>query len=137
MTIVPAMKRAGRFISSLTAATGTLCLEELACAGWSAAVGEKIAVHTRAVSFASGRLRIEVEDAIWQRQLSVLKGQILARLDDIVGTAVIRDIEFRIVPGRRMPQIASEARKHQDDADEIQDPVLRGIYRRQRGRRSA
>jgi predicted nucleic acid-binding Zn ribbon protein len=131
------MERAGRFISRLKAAAGAVSVEDLACAGWPAAVGKKIAAHARAASFAGGRLRVEVEDPIWQRQLSVLKGQILARLEHVVGAAVIRDVEFQVVPARRQPQIAPEPRKAADEADEIQDPVLRAIYRRQRGRRSA
>src|SRR5512138_1245029 len=105
------MERAGRFISKLRAAAGAVSLEELACAGWRASVGKKIAAHTRAISFAGGCLRVEVEDSIWQRQLSVLKGQILARLDDVVGTAVIRDVEFRAVPARRPPQIDPDPHK--------------------------
>ncbi len=131
------MERAGRFISKLRAAAGAVSLEELSCAGWRAAVGKKIALRTRAVSFADGRLRVEVEDSIWQRQLSVLKGQILARLDDVVGTAVIRDVEFRVVPARRPPQVDPDPHKPRDEADGIQDPVLRAIYRRERGERSA
>ncbi|HSW49390.1 MAG TPA: DUF721 domain-containing protein [Bryobacteraceae bacterium] len=131
------MERAGRVISRAKLAEGAVCLEELACTGWPVAVGTKIAAHTRAASLAAGRLRVEVEDAVWQRQLSVLKKQILARLEEVVGAAVVRDVDFRVVPRRRLPQIASEPRQRPDEADQIQDPVLRSIYRRQRRRRSA
>lgn len=131
------MERAGRVISRAKLAGGAVCMEDLACAGWPAAVGKKIAVHTRAAGLSGGRLRVEVEDAVWQRQLSVLKKQILARLEEVVGAAVVRDIDFRVVPRRRLPQIASEPHKRPDEADQIQDPVLRAIYREQRRRRSA
>ena len=131
------MERAGRVISRTKLAAGAVCLEELACAGWPVAVGKKIAVHTRAISLAGGRLRIEVEDAVWQRQLSVLKRQILSRLEEVVGTSVVRDVEFRVAPRRKLPHSAVEPRKDRDEADQIQDPVLRAIYRRQRRRRSA
>jgi hypothetical protein len=131
------MERAGRVISRAKLADGTVCLEELACTAWPAAVGKKIAVHTRATSLAGGRLRVEVEDAVWQRQLSVLKRQILARLEEVVGTSVVRDVDFRVVPHRRLPQLAAEPHKRADEADQIQDPVLRAIYRQQRRRRSA
>ena len=131
------MERAGRVISRTKLAAGAVCLEELVCAGWPAAVGKKIAVHTRAIGLARGCLRVEVEDAVWQRQLSVLKRQILTRLAEVVGTSVVRDVEFRVAPRRRLPQRAEEPRKERDEADQIQDPVLRAIYLRQRRRRSA
>ena len=131
------MERAGRVISRTKLAAGAVCLEELACAGWPAAVGKKIAAHTRAIALAGGRLRVEVEDAIWQRQLSVLKRQILKRLEEVVGTSVVRDVEYRVAPRRRLPQQALEPRKDRDEADQIQDPGLRAIYRQQRRRRSA
>ncbi len=78
-----------------------------------------------------------MEDAVWQRQLSVLKRQILKRLEEVVGTSVVRDVEYRVAPRRRLPQRALEPRKDRDEADQIQDPVLRAIYRQQRRGRSA
>ncbi len=131
------MERAGRLISKLGLPAGTVSVEELACAGWPAAVGKKIAARTRAVYLAGGRLRVEVEDAIWQRQLTVLKGQILKKLAEVLGQGAVKDVEFRVSPRRRLPQRAAEPRQGQDDADQIPDPVLRTIYRQQRRRRSA
>jgi hypothetical protein len=131
------MERAGRVISRTKLAGGAVSLEELACTGWPVAVGKKIAARTRAITLAGGRLRVDVEDAVWQRQLGVLKNQILARLEEILGTSVVRDVEFRVAPRRRLPQPAAEPHKERDEADQIQDPVLRAIYRQRRRRRSA
>jgi predicted nucleic acid-binding Zn ribbon protein len=131
------MERAGRLISKLGLPTGTVSIEELACAAWPAAVGKKIAARTRALFLAGGRLRVEVEDAVWQRQLTVLKGQILRKLEEVLGQAAVKDVEFRVSPRRRPPQPAPEPRRGQDEADQIPDPFLGAIYRQQRRRRSA
>jgi predicted nucleic acid-binding Zn ribbon protein len=131
------MERAGRLISKLRLPAGTVSAEALACAGWPAAVGKKIAARTRAVFLAGGRLRVEVEDAIWQRQLTVLKFQILKKLEEVLGQGAVKDVEFRVSPRRRLPQRAVVPRQGQDEADQIPDPVLRTIYRQQRRRRSA
>jgi predicted nucleic acid-binding Zn ribbon protein len=131
------MERAGRLISKLKLPAGSVSLEDLACAGWPAAVGKRIAAHARAVSLAGNRLVVEVEDLIWQRQLCVLEGQILRRLEEVVGQSVVRKVEFRVSPPRRQPRRAEEPSPAKDEADQIQDPLLRAIYREQRRRKSA
>jgi hypothetical protein len=137
-TVFPAMERAGRLISKLGLPAGTVSVEALACAGWPAAVGKKIAAHTRPVFLlAGGRLRIDVEDSIWQRQLTALKGQILKKLEEVLGQDAVKDVEFRVSPRRRLPQRAADPRQSQDEADQIPDPVLRTIYKQKRRRRSA
>jgi hypothetical protein len=51
---------------------------------------------------------------------------------------VVADVDFRMLPRRRQPQTAESPRPvKKDDADQIQDPVLRAIYKEKRGRRSA
>ncbi len=131
------MERAGKLISRLKLPAGSVCLEELACAGWSAAVGKKVAAHTRAVALDGNRLLVEVEDALWQRQLFVLKSQILKRLEEVLGPSVVREIEFRHAPRRRLPGRAESPRRASDEADQIRDPVLRAIYKQKRPRKTA
>lgn len=132
------MERAGRLISKLKLPPGSVSLEDLARAGWPAAVGQRIAAHARAVSLAGNRLIVEVEDVVWQRQLFVLKKQILKRLEEVLGRSVVADVDFRMIPRRRQPRSAEAPRPvKNDDADQIQDPVLRAIYKEKRGRRSA
>lgn len=131
------MQRAGGLISKLGLPASAVSPEELACAGWPPAVGKRIAAHARAVSLAGNRLVVEVEDVIWQRQLSVLKAQILKKLEEVLGPSVVADVEFRIPARRRLPQRAELPQQARDDADQIQDPWLRTIYKQQRRRRSA
>jgi hypothetical protein len=80
------------------------------------------------------RLIVEVEDHIWQRQLFSLTPYILGNLEKSVGGGLVEDLEFRVVPRRREPQRAAQAVPAllPDEADGIDDPVLRGIYKASR-----
>jgi hypothetical protein len=77
-------------------------------------------------------LIVEVEDAIWQRQLFVLRHQILRKMDETIGAKMVEDIEFRVSPRRLGPVRAQHATAQTDEADGITDPVLRRIYKASR-----
>ena len=123
------MERASKLIPGLRLPSETITAEEVACAAWPHAVGKKIAVHTRAVRMVRTRLVVEVEDAVWQRQLFTLTRQILRNLEKNLGAGMVEDLEFRVVPRRREPQRALAAAVSQDEAAGIADPVLRSIYK--------
>ena len=80
------------------------------------------------------RLVVEVEDAIWQRQLFALTPQILAKLEQSLGRGVVEEVEFRIVPRRREPRARRRGRTRAGArrSRDIADPVLRSIYRASR-----
>lgn len=126
------MERASRLLSSQTLKSverAGVRTYHLAPGAWAAAVGRKIARHAKPVWLEDGRLVVEVEDAVWQNQLTSLRGQILSKLAAIVGTAPIQTIEFRVTPPRRGPQrVESLEPAFLDDADEIADPVMRRLY---------
>lgn len=130
------MDRAGKLIRKLGLPGGCLTAEDLARAAWPQAVGRRIASHTRVVALFGSRLVVEVEDAIWQRQLETLRGQILSKLQEVAGKETVQAVEFRPGIPRRLPQRAGDARAAEDEADHIQDPVLRRLYIASR-RRSA
>jgi predicted nucleic acid-binding Zn ribbon protein len=125
------MERVGRVVGKLKVTTD----EQLAQAAWPQAVGKKIASHTAPVSLIRNRLVVEVEDAVWQRQLFTLRGQILARIEQVMGRFMVEELEFRIAIPRRAPQ--REERLSGDDADAIHDPVLRNLYKAARRRATA
>ncbi len=131
------MERTAKLFSKLKLPAGTLRPDQLVKAGWPAAVGAKIAAHAKTVWYDQKRLVVEVGDAVWQQQLTALKGQILARLEQVLGARLVDEIEFRLRIRRRDPQRAEEPRSNEDEADRIADPVLRTIYKQQRRRRSA
>lgn len=106
---------------------------------WPQAVGKAIAGHTLGIRLVRNTLVVEVEDAIWQRQLHTLRGQIVGRLHKMAGAKTIEDIEFRIGTPRRQPQRAEVPRpaSSQDEADTIRDPVLQKVFRISRKKVSA
>ena len=53
---------------------------------------------------------MEVEDAIWQKQLFHLRFDILAKLTEVLGSGIVTDLEFRIASGARPPAAAIRAK---------------------------
>jgi len=119
------MEQVGRLIPKLKAKT-PLTRSELAVAAWSAVIGKRLAGRTKVVELRDNRLVVEVEDALWQRNLNGLRGQILTNFQKALGAAAPGEIEFRIGPPRRPPQRTTLFSR--DEADRIADPVLRRIY---------
>ena len=131
------MERAGKVLAKLKL-SDAISADQLAFAAWPAAVGERIAVHAAPKALVRGSLVVEVEDGIWQKQLFHLRFDILAKLTEVLGSGIITDLEFRIATAtpRRPPQSAQSHSKTvpADDADSIQDPVMRIIYKQARSR---
>jgi predicted nucleic acid-binding Zn ribbon protein len=130
------MERAARTLAKMKS-SGQISAEELACAAWPVAVGKTIARHSAAVSLVRDKLVIEVEDAIWQKQLFHLQIHILRRVHELLGPGLIADLEFRIAKQRRPPQRETRLPESADESDRIEDPVLRIVYRQARKRATA
>jgi predicted nucleic acid-binding Zn ribbon protein len=131
------MERAGRVLGNLKLAKQGVSDEEVAKSAWPAAVGRKIAAHTHAVAMVRTRLVIEVEDAVWQRQLWTLRGQILKRFEQVLGRAIVEELEFKIAVPRILPVRAETSRVSTDEADLILDPTFRSVYKAARKRANA
>jgi len=136
------MERAARLIKNNKLSQAIFSEDDLARAVWPTAVGKAIAAHTSRLKIVRTTLVVEVEDALWQRQLYPLTSQILQRLHKITGSDAIQEIEFRIGIPRRQPQRAEarageEMGRPSDESDEIQDPVLKRVYRISRKKASA
>ena len=100
------MQRAGRVLGNLKLTKQGVSDEEMARSAWAAAVGRKIAIRTHAVGMVRNRLVVEVEDAVWQRQLWTLRGQILKRFEQVLGRVIVEELEFKIA----VPRIETRAR---------------------------
>jgi predicted nucleic acid-binding Zn ribbon protein len=100
------MERAARLINNKNVSRELVSDEDIARAIWATAVGATIAEHTSRLKLVRHNLVVEVEDAIWQRQLHSLSGQIVQRIQKLMGTDAVREIEFRIGIARREPQRA-------------------------------
>lgn len=131
------MERASKVLGNLSLPEGTVTRESVACCAWAGAVGSKIAAHSRAVRLVRSHLIVEVEDAVWQRQLFILRRQICGKIEESVGAGVVEDIEFRVAPPRLGPKRACHSTTHADEADAIADPVLRNLYKASRTRELA
>ncbi|MGA2882153.1 MAG: DUF721 domain-containing protein [Bryobacteraceae bacterium] len=131
------MERAGKTLAKLKL-SAAISPVELAFAAWPAAVGKRIATHACPKALVRGSLVVEAEDAIWQKQLFHLRFDILAKLTEVVGSGIVTDLEFRIATAvpRRPPQSAQSHGEtvSTDDADSIEDPVMRILYKQARTR---
>jgi predicted nucleic acid-binding Zn ribbon protein len=128
------MERASRLLGNLRIPSETLSLEQLARAVWPTAVGAKIASHARVARMVRSTLIVEVEDEIWKKQLTALRPQIMKNFLAKTGRPVVQEIEFRVAPVRLGPQraLASTAEHSRDEAERIEDPGLRRIYKASR-----
>jgi hypothetical protein len=135
------MDQASRIIAQWGAASEIISGERIACGAWKRAVGKRLGERTRALKLVRDKLVVEVEDEIWRRNLWGLRFQILKNLSKAIGPDIVRDLEFRVMPARREAQRetipALFASAVQDDAQEIQDPGMRRIYRNARRRETA
>ncbi len=122
------MQRAARLLSKTKLQNARLAPEEFAEAVWPAAVGRRLAMRTGPVKLYGRRMVVDVEDNIWQNQLSTMSAQILAKLQQLSGTGLIESIEFRIGTPRRGPRMALGFDDVDDRADGIADPIFRQLY---------
>ena len=106
-------------------------------AAWPAAVGADIARRTEVVALDRGILRIKVPDAGWQRSLLRMRGDILARLRSVAGSAAPRGLGFVSGPVAHAPEPAPPPpaapppltpRAVTEAADAIPDPEIRARF---------
>jgi hypothetical protein len=136
------MEQASRIIAQWTGVSGLITGERIACTAWKRAVGRRIALRTRALKLVRTTLVVEVEDDIWRKNLWSLRYQILRNLQNAIGPDIVTDLELRVMPPRFGPQRAQEEKpglfgESADDADSIEDPGLRRIYKASRRREIA
>ena len=85
----------------LAAAGDSEEVAEAACvAAWKHAVGAGLSSHAVAVEFHNKTLVVAVADRIWQKQLELLRAQLLFRLNSILGQAAVKSIEISVQPGK-------------------------------------
>ena len=69
--------------------------EQAAAALWKEIVGEQLARRTRPVEVSRSRLVVVVPSSSWKRQLRALRGEIVKRLNQALGTDITQ-VAFRI-----------------------------------------
>jgi hypothetical protein len=72
---------------------------EAACvSAWKHAVGEGLSGHAVPVRLEQRTLVVAVADNVWKKQLEQMRGQLLFRLNSVLGHALVKSIEFRVDP---------------------------------------
>jgi predicted nucleic acid-binding Zn ribbon protein len=125
------MQRAGRLIGKLKLPNNLKDPEARARAAWKVAAGKKIVEHTRPTMLVRDTLIVEVEDYVWQRQLNTLRHFLLRNLTEVLGEALVKEIDFRPAPKRRPAQreeVLDVPRVDGTRVDGIHDPVLGLLY---------
>jgi Dna[CI] antecedent, DciA len=69
--------------------------EEAALLAWPVVCGAEVAARTRALSFADGRLTIEVPDANWRFQLATFTPRYLSGLNELIGD-LVKELRFQV-----------------------------------------
>ena len=88
--------------------------EAAAMAAWRYAAGDGLKEHAVPVKLEGRTLTVSVADAIWQRQLHLMRGQLLFRVNSLLGQPIVGAIEFVIDP--KLAQI-SEAEPDEEPLD--------------------
>jgi len=67
-----------------------------ASSAWDHIAGEALRSHTMVIDLNDQRLIVAVEDKVWQRQLESMRGQLLFRLNSVLGTGTVKFIEYQV-----------------------------------------
>jgi hypothetical protein len=97
-------------------------LEAAAMVAWRRVAGEALREQTVPFRLYRKTLIISVTDQTWQKQLEKMSGQLLFRLNSLLGQAVVTYIEFRIDP--KTVRAARAARHSAADMEEQQRRAL-------------
>jgi hypothetical protein len=108
---------------------------------WEKTVGAVIASHARPQSVRGGKLYLDVDSPAWMQQLSLLKPEIIEKVNKNFGKTAIKDIVLNlgeIVRPQRSPEqpaartdiSAEERRKIEQYVGEIRDADVRQAVRR-------
>ena len=90
---------------------------EAACiAAWKHAVGQGLSGHAIPVQLQNHTLVVVVADNIWKKQLEHMRGQLLFRLNSVLGQALVKSLEFRVDPKKvgLVPATQASTSRRQD-----------------------
>src|SRR5919112_5461576 len=79
--------------------------EAAAIAAWKHAAGEGLKQHAVPLKLENRMLTIAVADHIWQKQLTSMRGQLLFRVNSILGQPLVSAFNFVIDPERARPRV--------------------------------
>ena len=91
--------------------------EAAAIAAWKHAAGEGLRNHALPLSLEGNTLVVAIADAVWQKQLGAIKGQMLFRINAILGQPLVSQIDLRIDPRMAHSRALPRPEKKEDVLD--------------------
>jgi hypothetical protein len=79
--------------------------EAAAIAAWKHAAGDGLKEHAIALKLENRTLTVAVADPIWQKQLTAMRGQLLFRVNTILGQPLVSAFNFVIDRERAKPRV--------------------------------
>jgi len=92
-----------------------------AIAAWKHAAGDGLKDHAVPVKLENRTLTIAVADVIWQKQLHAMRGQMLFRVNSILGQPLVSTIEFVVDP--KVAKARPESQKPGDEPLDNEVPL--------------
>lgn len=93
------------------AGDSTEVAEAAAIAAWKHAAGNGLKEHAVPLKLEDRTLTIAVADAIWQKQLHSMRGQLLFRVNSILGKPLVGALDFVIDPKLVKPPVEQPAQR--------------------------
>ena len=87
------------------AGDSTEVAEAAAIVAWKHAAGDGLKEHAVPLKLENRTLTIAVADAIWQKQLYSMRGQLLFRVNSILGKPLVSALDFVIDPKLMKPAV--------------------------------
>ena len=79
--------------------------EAAALAAWKHAAGDGLKEHAVALRLENRTLTVAVADRIWQKQLTSMRGQLLFRINSLLGQPLVSVLDFVIDPKLVKPRV--------------------------------
>ena len=93
--------------------------EAAAIAAWKHAAGDGLKGHAVPVKLENRTLTVAVADTIWQKQLNLMRGQLLFRVNTILGQPLVSAIDFVIDPRLATAHAEQETSKEEPLDNEV------------------
>ena len=93
--------------------------EAAAFAAWKHAAGDGLKEHAVPLRLAGRTLTIAVADRIWQKQLTSMRGQMLFRVNTILGQPLIGSLDFVIDPKVVKPRVEQSDQQNEPLDNEV------------------
>ena len=103
------------------AGSSTEVAEAAAVVAWKHAAGDGLKEHAVALKLENRVLTIAVADPIWQKQLTSMRGQLLFRVNTILGQPLVSAFNFVIDPAGAKPRI--EQPEHDEEPLDNEVPL--------------